>query len=35
MAVPSWMLICNSHKMGVCGYECSRIYQDQFELDKE
>lgn len=27
--------ICNSPRMGVCGYEGSNIYQDQFEPDKE
>ncbi len=27
--------ICNSPRMGVCGYEGSRIYPDQFKSDKE
>lgn len=27
--------ICNSPRMGVCGYDGSRVYPDQFESDKE
>ena len=27
--------ICNSPRMGVCGYEGSSVYPDQFEPDKE
>lgn len=27
--------ICNSPRMGVCGYDSSRVYPDQFEPDKE
>ena len=27
--------ICNSPRMGVCGYEGSRVYPDQFESDNE
>ena len=27
--------ICNSPRMGVCGYDGSRIYSDQFEPDTE
>lgn len=27
--------VCNSPRMGVCGYEGSDIYPDQFEPDKE
>ena len=27
--------ICNSPRMGVCGYEGSRVYPDQFEPDKK
>ena len=27
--------ICNSPRMGVCGYDGSRIYLDQFEPDTE
>lgn len=33
---PEFLLpICNSPRMGVCGYEGSDIYPDQFEADKE
>lgn len=33
---PEFLLpICNSPGMGVCGYEGSDIYPDQFEADKE
>lgn len=30
-----WLPICNSPRMGVCGYEGSRIYPDQFQADEE
>lgn len=31
-----WMLpVCNSPRMGVCGYTGSEIYPDQFEADKK
>lgn len=34
--VPEYFLnTCNSPRMGVCGYEGSRVYPDQFEPDKE
>ncbi|MCI5529571.1 MAG: hypothetical protein MR406_05460 [Blautia sp.] len=33
---PEFLLpVCNSPRMGVCGYEGSDIYPDQFEPDKE
>ena len=33
---PEFLLpICNSPRMGVCGYEGSDIYPDQFEPDEE
>lgn len=33
--IPEYMLpICNSPRMGTCGYEGSNIYPDQFEPDK-
>lgn len=33
---PEFLLpICNSPRMGVCGYEGSAIYPDQFEPDDE
>ncbi len=32
---PDYMLpVCNSPRMGVCGYEGSELYSDQFEPDK-
>ena len=34
--IPEFLLpVCNSPRMGVCGYEGSDIYPDQFEPDKE
>lgn len=30
-----YLPVCNSPRMGVCGYEGSDIYPDQFEPDKE
>ncbi|MBU5480613.1 hypothetical protein KQI91_05160 [Blautia sp. MSJ-19] len=30
-----WLPICNSPGMGVCGYEGSKIYPNQFETDKD
>lgn len=26
--------VCNSPRMGVCGYKGSKLYSDQFEPDK-
>ena len=34
--VPEYFLpVCNSPRMGVCGYEGSKIYPDQFEPDEK